>query len=281
MSGRLVGLEEVLGVLAEGGPLSSDALARRLGISRLGARMVLIDAHAQGLVRVIGGGEWAISERGRQALALEAARELAHRRQSASGAHGRPRVASYMRRLRASASRPVWRAGVRRSYLAGRGVPLALGVLVCTASVAVANSLQGSAGWPVAASSPLRAPAHGRHTQARVAQVPPRATGDRRRDGQPLARGQRRVGCFAIRPPTAHRYLLGVRCSQRGGGTRPARAHRRHRQWRRAQPPRQTGGRPQGRCHAARGAAHPGRCLPTRRPRCKRTSSCSRPKKGR
>ena len=68
MSTRLVALKDVLGALEQTGPQSSDALARRLRLNRLDARLMLVDAHAHGLVRANMRGHWAITQLGREAL---------------------------------------------------------------------------------------------------------------------------------------------------------------------------------------------------------------------
>lgn len=142
---RLVALEDVLRLLDEAGPASSDALARELGLFRLDARMLLLRAHWYGLVRTSDHGEWAISDRGRELLA---------------GRTNAPGLAAYLARLRASASRFAWRRRLRPGYIARGGVSLGLAAVVCVAGVAVAsNSL------PTAASPPAVAPTHVKHVR--------------------------------------------------------------------------------------------------------------------
>lgn len=159
MSQRFVALNDVLGALDQTGPLSSDALARRLRLSKLDARLVLVDAHAHGLVRTNGRGDWAITDRGRDALTTE----IEDDRPDESWWSLDP----YWQRLRALAAGARWREVLHPRYLARRGVPLALGTIVCAGGVAVASSrLEGSAAPPVVATTNLKA-AHGRHAHAR------------------------------------------------------------------------------------------------------------------
>jgi hypothetical protein len=160
MSQRLVALNDVLGALDQTGPLSSDALARRLRLSKFDARLVLVDAHAHGLVRTNGRGDWAITDRGRDALTPDVADD---RRDE-----GWWTVTPYWQRLRALGAGARWREVLHPRYLARRGLPLALSTIVCAGGVAVASSrLEGSAGPPVVATTNLKAAAHGRHAHAR------------------------------------------------------------------------------------------------------------------
>lgn len=111
----LVALQDVLGALDQDGPLSSDELARQLGLTRFDARMVLVDAHAHGLVRINGRSQWAITKPGREALAAEP--------------EPRPRDRA-----------PAWQERLRPAYLGRWGLALAAGLAVSAGGVAVANS---------------------------------------------------------------------------------------------------------------------------------------------
>jgi len=165
MSQRFVALKDVLGALEQAGPLSSDALARRLRLSRLDARLVLVDAHAHGLVRTDSRGDWAITDVGCQALTIDLGED----------GHADPhedgwRSAPYLSRLQAFWASSRWREVLHPRYLARHGLPLALGTIVCAGGVAVASSrLESSAGGPVVATSKVKVAAHGRHTHARAA----------------------------------------------------------------------------------------------------------------
>jgi hypothetical protein len=165
MSTRLVALKDVLGTLEQDGPLSSDALARRLRLNRLDARLALVDAHTHGLVRADSRGDWAITQRGREALTSDLRHDLpAHRHEDGSWS-----VAPYLQRLRTLATGSRWREVLHPRYLARRGVPLALGTIVFAGGVAVASSrLEGSAPPPVLATTNINAAAHGRHAHART-----------------------------------------------------------------------------------------------------------------
>jgi hypothetical protein len=165
MSQRLVALKDVLGALEQTGPLSSDALARRLRLSRLDARLVLVDAHAHGLVRTDSRGNWAITDLGCQALTMDLA-EDGHADPHEDGWRSTP----YLSRLQAFWAGSRWREVLHPRYLARHGLPLALGTIVCAGGVAVASSrLESSAGGPVVATSKVEVAAHGRHTHARAA----------------------------------------------------------------------------------------------------------------
>ena len=134
----LVALHDVLGALVEDGPLSSEELAQQLGLTRFDARLVLVDAHAHGLVRTNHRGQWDITEPGREALT----------------AAGRP------------PQRPqqAWHARLRPAYLGRRGLPIAVGLIVSAGGVAVANSgLPSFSGPPVIASTHAKARSHARH----------------------------------------------------------------------------------------------------------------------
>jgi hypothetical protein len=161
----LVALKDVLGALEQGGPLSSDALARRLRLNKLDARLVLVDAHAHGLVRANSRGDWAITHQGREALTVDLADDrLADRHEDSPW-----RMAPYLQRLRAFATGARWREVLHPRYLARRGVPLALGTIVCAGGVAVASSrLEGSAG-PVLPATNSTAATHGRHAHTHAA----------------------------------------------------------------------------------------------------------------
>jgi hypothetical protein len=155
-SHRLVAVEDVLRLLDEAEPLSSDAIARRLELGRLEARMVLLQAHWHGLVHASRRGEWTISERGRQALAGELIR---------------PTIPEYLTRLRVSASELVWRRRLRPGHIARGGVSLALGAAVCVAGVAVASSSLPISGPPTIPQSHVRHARHHRHRRTRFGQT--------------------------------------------------------------------------------------------------------------
>lgn len=159
MSTRLVALKDVLGALEQAGPLSSGALARRLRLNRLDARLVLVDAHAHGLVRTNSRGDWAITHLGREALTTDLAEDrLAGRHQDS-----RSSVAHYLQQLRAFATGARWREVLHPRYLARRGVPLALGTIVCAGGVAVASSRLESSGGPVLPATNTTATVQARH----------------------------------------------------------------------------------------------------------------------
>lgn len=159
MSTRLVALNDVLGALEQAGPLSSDALARRLRLNKLDARLVLVDAHAHGLVRANSRGDWAITHLGREALTMD----LAEDRPTDGHEDGGWSVGAYLQRLRAFADGARWREVLHPRYLARRGVPLALGTIVCAGGVAVASSRLESSPGPVLPATNAKAAAHGRH----------------------------------------------------------------------------------------------------------------------
>jgi hypothetical protein len=159
----LVAHKDVLGILEQSGPLSSDAVARRLRLNRLDARLVLVDAHAHGLVRTNSRGDWAITDRGHDALTEGLEDDGRFGRQD--DARG---VAPYSQRLREFGAGSRWRQVLDPRYLARRGVPLALGAIVCAGGVAVASSrLEGSAGPPVVANTNVKSAPHVRHAHAR------------------------------------------------------------------------------------------------------------------
>jgi hypothetical protein len=167
MSQRLVTLNDVLEVLTETGPLSSDALARRLRLSRLDARLVLVDAHAHGLVRTTARGQWELSVRGREALAME----LHPDRRAVSEPRRRWSTASYLQGLRPSGGASRLLGALNPRHFARRGLPLALGAIVCAGGVAVASSrLESSPPPPVAATTHAKPAKHVRHAHRRSAQ---------------------------------------------------------------------------------------------------------------
>ncbi len=143
-SHRLVGLQDALRVLDRAGPVSSAALAHELGLHRLEVRMMMLQAHWYGLVRATNRGEWAISQRGREALAGRAAP---------------PSIPEQLRTARAAVSGYRWRRRWRLAYLTSGSVPVMLGVLICAAaSAAVAtNSV------PILAPPPAQVRPHRHH----------------------------------------------------------------------------------------------------------------------
>jgi hypothetical protein len=123
---RLVGLEDALRVLDCAGPVSNADLAHELGLHGLEVRLVMLQAHWHGLVRTTHRGDWAISDRGREALADGAAP---------------PPFTEALKVARAALSGRRWRTRWRLAYLTSGGVPIVLGVLVCAAaSAAVATN---------------------------------------------------------------------------------------------------------------------------------------------
>jgi hypothetical protein len=203
MSQRLVALDDVLRALTEGGPLSTDALARELRLSRFDARLVLVDAHAHGFVRTNSRGEWAISDLGHEALrtGFEHLGPVARVQPDGSG------IAGYLQRLRASGALTRWVAGLHPRYLARRGVPLAMGAIVCAGGVAVASSrLEGPEGPPVQVPH-LKAPTHRRsHASVTRSTVLPITTHTRTR---------RRSTLTATTPRAHHTSVRVVRQSHR------------------------------------------------------------------
>jgi hypothetical protein len=153
-SDRLVAVEDVLRLLDEAGPLRGDALARALELHRLEARMVLLHAHWHGLVHAGRGGEWAISERGRRALAGELTR---------------PGLVAYLSGLRASASALLWRRRLRPGYIARGGVSLGLATVVAVAGVAVASSSLPITGPPTVPAVHAKHSRRHRHRHGRLA----------------------------------------------------------------------------------------------------------------
>ena len=150
---RLIAVEDVLRVLDAAGPLSIDAIARRLELDQLEARMVLLHAHWHGLVRANRGGEWTISERGRDVLV---------------GQVGRRSLATSVRGLRAAAAAEAWRRRLRPAYIARGGLPLALGAVVCVAGVAVASSSLPTGGPPSLPAPHVKRIRHHRHRHVRL-----------------------------------------------------------------------------------------------------------------
>jgi hypothetical protein len=170
MSTRLVAHKDVLGALEQEGPLSSEALAHRLKLNRLDARLVLVDAHAHGLVRTNNRGDWTITDVGREALTVDrAGDDRADRHEN-----GR-RSAPYRQRLQAFLMGSRWREALRPRYLARHGLPLALGTIVCAGGVAVASSRLESSAGPVVATTNVKAGAPGRHAHVRHTRHLPRS----------------------------------------------------------------------------------------------------------
>ncbi len=166
MSQRFVALKDVLGALEQAGPLSSDALAHRLRLNKLDARLVLVDAHTHGLVRTNTRGDWAITDLGREAMTMDFADDRPPERQEDSWWSAAP----YLQRLRAFGAGSRWREVLHPRYLARRGVPLAVGAIVCAGGVAVASSrLESSSAGPVVPTTNVKAAAHGRRVYARGA----------------------------------------------------------------------------------------------------------------
>lgn len=155
----LVALDDVLGALAERGPLSSEELARRLGLTRLDARMVLVDAHAHGLVGTNNRGQWEISDDGRDALMAGAAQGLSDKNRLAAGQANRWALLA----ARFQRPRPSWPPRLRPRHLGRGSVALALGMLVSAGGVAVANSgLPSFSSPPVITATHSKPRAHGR-----------------------------------------------------------------------------------------------------------------------
>lgn len=214
---HMVALDDVLGALTEAGPLSTDALARELRLSRLDARLMLVDAHAHGLVRTNSRGEWAISDLGQEAITTG----LEDSGGAARPQHDRWSIAAYLQRLRASGGLTRWVGALRPRYLARRGLPLAMGAIVCAGGVAVASSrLEGAEGPPVAATH-VKAPTHRRQRHVRVARSVPSPVTSR-------ARHRRRSTLLASTAPVLHHSVPIVRQSHRRVATRCTQRHQLH-----------------------------------------------------
>ena len=65
---RLIGLDEVLRALADEGPLPSEAIAYRFKLNSLDTRILMLHAHAHGLVCTTHRAEWGITNRGCNAM---------------------------------------------------------------------------------------------------------------------------------------------------------------------------------------------------------------------
>ncbi len=215
MSQRFVALKDVLGALEQAGPLSSDVLAHRLRLSRLDARLVLVDAHAHGLVRTDSRGNWAITDVGHEALTMD----LADAGSAVRHEDGW-RSAHRLARFQAFWAGSRWREVLHPRYLARHGLALALGTIVCAGGVAVASSrLESSAGGPAVATTNVKAPSAGRHTRARAARHLTRSSAvalhHHRRSTLVSATGlTRHVTGHVVRQSPQH---LVSQCSQRHG----------------------------------------------------------------
>ena len=214
MSHRLVALDDVLRTLTEAGPLPTDALAHKLRLSKFDARLVLVDAHAHGLVSTNWRGEWMISELGREALEAE----LRDRPHAARAPQNRWGIPAYRQRLSASGVMSRWLEALNPRYLARRGLPLAMGAIVCAGGVAVASSrLESATQAPAIVSTHVKTHKHRQHTGAGGAQtvVLRHVTGTRHRTRSTLvARAPRvhRVAVPVVRQ--SHRRPQG-QCGQR------------------------------------------------------------------
>ena len=220
MTGRLVELEDVLGALSDAGPVSIDELALRLGLNRLDARIVLLDAHAHGLVCTTSRGDWAISDRGREALAMRAA-------QNKRGL----RTGSFVQglglalRLRACFEGFPWHLGLRPRHLGRRGVALALALLVGVGGVAVASGRLGvPAIAPDDASTITKPRVHIRHHHGRVRTRTAHRTGAHTHFERSMFTGTSAL----IRQPEGRRpredRLQVAQCRRRGSAAPPAAA---------------------------------------------------------
>ena len=213
MTQRLVALDDVLRALTDGGPRSTDALASELRLSKLDARLVLVDAHAHGLVRTNSRGEWTISDLGQEALTTE----FEHAGAAARDQNGTSGIAGHLQRLRASRSLARWVAALHPRYLARRGLPLAMGAIVCAGGVAVASSrLEGPEGPPVAATH-VKAPTPRRHGNASVARsaVLPVTSRTRTRRRSTLLSTTTRVRHSIVPAVRQSHRRLPTQCTQR------------------------------------------------------------------
>ncbi len=144
----LVGIEEVLVRLKDRGPQSTNAVAQAFGLKPLDARILLLDAHLHGLVIRNDWGEWAISSRGREALAT-----------GHESLGSRPRVT--VARTSTRSHSDIWQRVPRRSIAVGASA------VVCGLAAGVAigfvNSAGGPAPSPVNQRSERFLAAHGRH----------------------------------------------------------------------------------------------------------------------
>ena len=217
MSHRLVALNDMLGALADAGPQSSDALAKRLRLNKFDARLMLVDAHAHGLVRTNSRGEWAVSDRGREALALE----LQETQRLVPVRHERSSVGAALQRMRASGGIAQWIRTLDPRYLARRGLPLAMGAIVCAGGVAVASSrLEGATPPPVVATTKAKHRTH-RHRHASTARAVvlsgTRAVHHRRRSTllATAAPVGHLPGHFIRQTPTRQAQTVQTRCGPR------------------------------------------------------------------
>jgi hypothetical protein len=213
MSQRLVALDDVLGALTEAGPLSTDAVARELKLSRLDARLVLVDAHAHGLVRRNSRGEWTLSDLGQQALTAE----LEDRGDDGRAEDDRWSIAASLHRLATSRGLARWVAALHPRYLARRGIPLAMGAIVCAGGVAVASSrLEGAEGPPVVTTH-VKARTHRRqgHTGAVRSVASPVSTRFQRRRRATLLARTTVVHHKSVPVVSQNRRRLATRCTQR------------------------------------------------------------------
>ncbi len=171
MSRMLIGLEEVLAKLKDGGPLPTSAIAREFGLNSLDARALMLQAHLHGLVASNDWGEWRITERGREALATSTVRPLGHR--------------------------------------ARRGALVAASMLVCAVVVAAALSFGNAARRPTGA-SPYRQVAGlevGHHHAARHGTYAAVTSGHRLERGV-VSRGEARLPAEASSLPKSRRPIL-------------------------------------------------------------------------
>jgi hypothetical protein len=146
----LVGIKEVLVRLRERGPQSTTAIAEEFDLNPLDARILLLDAHLHGLVIRNDWGEWAISQRGREAISVGARHSI-----------DSSRPISVRARRRAD----FWRRAPSRAVLVGASaVMCGLGAGV---AIGFMNSGGGAAGAPANEQAGAFAPGHrfGRHVR--------------------------------------------------------------------------------------------------------------------
>lgn len=133
----LVGIREVLVRLRDRGPQPTSAIAHEFGLNPLDARILLLDAHLHGLVIRNDWGEWAISQRGREAISTGTDESL-----------DAPRPAPVTRQRS-----ELWRRVPRRTVLVGASA------VVCGLGAGVAIGFVNSASGPPQAPANERAEA--------------------------------------------------------------------------------------------------------------------------
>jgi hypothetical protein len=107
---KLVGLDEVLSVLDDEGPLSTREFAQRLSLLEIDARLALVQAHSLGLVRTTGRGDWSLTADGREAIEVATRAEAIRRAKTRVRSRSRPAVTVALCALLGAASVAVGRS---------------------------------------------------------------------------------------------------------------------------------------------------------------------------